>query len=124
RQLSSFAYSSIKSHLKARATREGVEIKEVNPTFTTLIGRVKFAKRYGLSIHQAAALSIGRRFLGASERIPRRLDQIPDGKGDYVALSLPVRNRDEHVWSYLEKTLTKASNGACSTFPDQKILKF
>jgi IS605 OrfB family transposase len=99
RLLSSFAYKSIKSHLKARGYREGVEVKEVNPAFTSLIGRVKFAKRYGLSIHQAAALTIGRRFLGASERIPRHLKDIPDGRGGYVALPAPVRNRGKHVWS-------------------------
>jgi IS605 OrfB family transposase len=99
RQLSSFAYKNIKENLKAKGSREGVEVKEVNPAFTTLIGRIKFAKRYGLTIHQAAALSIGRRFLKASERIPRHLDQIPDGKGGYVALPVPVRKRGEHVWS-------------------------
>ena len=107
RQLSSFAYKSIKEHLKARGYREGVEVKEVNPAFTSLIGRVKFAKRYGLSIHQAAALVIGRRFLKASERIPRHLDQIPDGKGGYVALPVPVRNRGEHVWSVWGKLSRK-----------------
>jgi IS605 OrfB family transposase len=99
RQLSAFAYKSINQHLKAKGHREGVEVQEVNPAFTSLIGRVKFAKRYGLSIHQAAALVIGRRFLKATERIPRHLDQIPDGKGGYVALPEPVRNRGKHVWS-------------------------
>jgi IS605 OrfB family transposase len=99
RMLSGLAYAQIKSHLKARAWREGVEIIEVNPAFTSLIGRVKFSRRYGLSIHQAAALAIGRRHLKVSERVPRHLDKIPDGKEGYVALSLPVRNRDKHVWS-------------------------
>ena len=107
RQLSSFAYQSIKDHIKARAYRQGVQVEEVNPAFTSLIGRVKFAKRYGLSIHQAAALVIGRRFLGASERIPRRLDTIPDGKGGHVALPLPVRNRGEHVWTTWGKLARK-----------------
>lgn len=99
RMLSSFAYSQIKSHLKGRAWREGVEIVEVTPAYTSVIGRVKFSRRYGLSIHHAAALVIGRRHLKASERVPRCLDKIPDGKENYVALSVPVRNRDEHVWS-------------------------
>lgn len=99
RMLSSFAYNSIKTHLKAKGHREGVEVKEVNPAFTSLIGRIKFAKRYGLSIHHAAALVIGRRYVKATERIPRHLKTIPDGRGGYVALSQPVRNRDKHVWS-------------------------
>ncbi len=98
RMLSSLAYNHIKSSLKSRAWREGVEVIEVNPYFTSLIGRVKFARRYGLSIHQGAALVIGRRCLKASENIPRHFETIPDGKEGYVALSLPVRNRDKHVW--------------------------
>jgi IS605 OrfB family transposase len=99
RMLSSLAYNQIKNHLKGRAWREGVEVVEVNPAFTSVIGRVKFSRRYGLSIHQAAALVIGRRLLKASERVPRHLEAIPDGKEGQVALSLPARNRDKHVWS-------------------------
>jgi IS605 OrfB family transposase len=100
RMLSSLAYNNIKCCLKSRAWREGVEVIEVNPRFTSIIGRVKFSKRYGLSVHQAAALVIGRRYLKASERVPCHLETIPDGKESYVALSLPVRNRDKHVWHY------------------------
>ncbi len=100
RMLSSLAYSGIKNNLKGRAWKNGVQITEVNPAFTSIIGRVKFAKRYGLSIHHAAALTISRRALKFSERIPRHMEFIPDGKGGHVALSLPVRNAcDKHVWS-------------------------
>lgn len=98
RMLSGLAYNNIINGLKSRAWRSGVEVMEVNPAFTSIIGRVKFSRRYGLSVHHAAALTIGRRHLRASERVPRYLDSIPDGKGSYVALSLPVRNRDKHVW--------------------------
>jgi IS605 OrfB family transposase len=98
RKLSSFSYQAILTHLKSRAFGKQIEVKQVNPAFTSLIGRVKFAVRYGLSIHHAAALCIGRRFLNLSEKVPRRLDKIPDGKDGHVALSLPARNRDKHVW--------------------------
>jgi hypothetical protein len=67
-------------------------------SFTSLIGRVKFAKRYGMTLHMAAALCIGRRFLGVSERMPQGQRDIPDGKGGHVTLDLPVRNRSRHVW--------------------------
>ena len=99
RMLSSLTYNSLKNSLKTRGFKQGIDVLEVNPAFTSVIGRVKFAKRYGLSIHQAAALCIGRRQLQASERVPRQLDFIPDGKGNHVTLSLPVRNRDKHVWT-------------------------
>jgi IS605 OrfB family transposase len=98
RKLSSFSYQSILTHLKSRAFGKQIEVHQVNPAFTSLIGRVKFAVRYGLSLHHAAALCIGRRFLNLSEKVPRHLDKIPDGKDSHVALSLPARNRDKHVW--------------------------
>jgi IS605 OrfB family transposase len=100
RMLSSFAYRSILTHLKARAQKQGIEVKEVNPAYTSMIGKVKFSKRYGLSIHQAAALVIARRFFRFSEKPPSRLVNIPDGKGGHVALPLPVRNRGKHVCSF------------------------
>jgi IS605 OrfB family transposase len=111
RMLSSFSYQAILTHLKSRAFSKHIEVAQVNPAFTSLIGRVKFASRYGLSIHHAAALCIGRRFLKLSEKVPRRLDKIPDGKDAHVALSLPVRNRDKHVWhlwGHLNKKLSVA----------------
>jgi len=98
RMLSSFAYSSILTHLTSRGASKGIEVHSVNPAFTSLIGRVKFAKRYGLSIHIAAALCIGRRFLGLSEKMPQSPQEIPDGKGGHVTLALPGRNRTRHVW--------------------------
>ena len=96
--LSFFAYHTILTHLKAKGASKGIQVQTVNPAFSSLIGRVKFAKRYGLSIHHAAALSIGRRFLGVSERMPQGRKEIPDGKGGHVTLDLPVRNRSKHVW--------------------------
>jgi IS605 OrfB family transposase len=100
RMLSSFAYRTILTHFAARSARSGVQVYWVNPAYTSLIGRVKFAKRYGLSIHHAAALCIGRRFLGVSERAPPAVGIIPDGKGSHVTLDLPARNRSRHVWSH------------------------
>ena len=48
RMLSSFSYQAILTHLKSRAFRKQIEVNQVNPAFTSLIGRVKFASRYGL----------------------------------------------------------------------------
>jgi IS605 OrfB family transposase len=109
RMLSSFAYSSILTHIKSRAHKQGIEIKEVNPAYTSIIGRVKFSKRYGLSVHHAAALVIARRSLRFSEKPPSCLKDIPDGRGGHVALPLPVRNRVEHVWTLWRKLAKKFS---------------
>ena len=98
RMLSSFAYASILRHLKSRGASQGVQVQSVNPAYTSLIGRTNYAKRYGLSSHHPAALCIGRRSLGFSEKMSQGPRAIPDGKGCYVTLDLPVRNRSRHVW--------------------------
>ena len=101
RMLSALSYSALHEMMASRCFRNGVELFTVNPAYTSIIGRVKFAKRYGLSVHQAAALVIGRRLLGYSEKPSRKSGQcVPIGKGEQVTFSLPVRNVEKHVWSH------------------------
>ena len=99
RMLSSFSYGKVKAYFLSRGYREGVEVCQVNPAFSSVIGRVKFMERYGLSVHQAAALVLARRLLGCSERIPRRR-VLPVGNGVHVAFTVPARKRVKHVWTY------------------------
>ena len=99
RMLSSFAYGKIKAYFLSRGYRQGVEVHQVNPAYSSVVGRVKFMERYGLTVHQAAALVLARRLLGCSERIPRRW-VAPIGNGVHIAFTVPVRKRVKHVWTY------------------------
>ena len=99
RMLSSFSYGKVKAYFISRGHRQGVVIHQVNPAFSSVMGRVKFMERYGLSVHQAAALVLARRLLGCSERIPR-LRVAPVGNGVHVAFTVPARKRVKHVWAY------------------------
>jgi hypothetical protein len=99
RLLSGFAYHQTKQCLKAAAGRAGVEVMEINPAYTSTIGAVNYAHRYGISVHQAAAIAIARRSMGLSERPAKRVAEIPTRGGDHVTLLLPERNRSKHVWS-------------------------
>ena len=99
RMLSSFSYGKVKAYFISRGHRQGVEVNQVNPAYSSVIGRVKFMERYGLSVHQAAALVLARRLLGCSERIPR-LRVAPVGNGVHVAFTVPARKRVKHVWTY------------------------
>ena len=53
RMLSSFSYGKVKAYFISRGYRQGVEVHQVNPAYSSVIGRVKFMERYGLSVHQA-----------------------------------------------------------------------
>ena len=46
--------------LARQAAREGVEVRKVKPAYTSMIGRFKYQPQYGISVHHAAALVIGR----------------------------------------------------------------
>jgi IS605 OrfB family transposase len=110
RMLSSFVYSKFGAFLESRASKCGVRVYKVNPAFTSVIGRVKYASRYGLTVHHAAALIIARRLCRFSERIPLIAKDevlIPNNKGGHVTFPLPVRNRGKHVWSFWRRVSRK-----------------
>ena len=99
RMLSSFSYGKMKAYVLSRGYRQGVEVFQVNPAYSSVIGRVKYMERYGLSVHQAAALALARRLLSCREGIPR-LRTVPLDNGGHVTFRVPVRKRVKHVWSY------------------------
>lgn len=61
RMLSAFAYSAFAQLLAGRGHDAGIEIIRVDPTYSSKIGRQKYARRYGLSVHLAAAFVLARR---------------------------------------------------------------
>lgn len=61
--LSSFAYSKIIQLVKSRSFDKGIEVIEVNPAYTSKIGKFKYQNQYKLTTHQAAAFVIARRGL-------------------------------------------------------------
>jgi len=99
RQLSSFAYSLVIKMLLSRAFRFGVKVHQVNPAYSSVIGRVKFARIYSkLSVHRAAAFVIARRLFSFSERLPHCWNNIPDNTGSHVTLAGLVKITYGHVW--------------------------
>ncbi len=102
RMLSSFAYASIRAALESACARNGMGIRRVNPAYTSIIGRVKFARRYGESVHRSAALCIARRAMRFSESVPVASDgtvSVPSDNGSVVTFPAPARKPGKHVWS-------------------------
>ena len=110
RMLSAFAYAAFAQMVRGRCAREGVELIPVNPAFTSVIGRGKFAMGYGLSVHRAAAMAIARRALNFGEKLRTR------SAGS--ALALPARNRTRHVWySWGQWAKARRPHRSCSSEP-------
>ena len=69
RRLSIWAYARFFEVLRARCGRDGVDLAKVDPAFTSVIGRMKYARCRAMGAHHAAALAIGRAAQGHGERL-------------------------------------------------------
>ena len=98
RLLKQFAYAKIIELFKTQCAKEGVELKLVNPAFTSFIGIMKYAIRYNMSSHNSASFVIGRRGLMFNERIPFSLKSLVESSEE--------RNKYWKKWSLLKKKLT------------------
>ncbi|MCW3782511.1 hypothetical protein [Defluviimonas salinarum] len=118
RMLSSFAHARIGTAIRRRAAREGIAVRDINPAYTSLIGRTNYARRYGLSLHQAAAVAIARRALGHSERI----NYVYGLRGRRNARPTRTESR-RHVWRQWARlyrdTARTASGQSSSETPKQ-----
>ncbi len=65
-----FGYRSLLEKVKLLAKREGIEVIEADPAYTSIIGMLKYAPQFMVSKDVAAAYVIARRGLGLKERIP------------------------------------------------------
>ena len=104
RMLSLWAYSEFFKQLSSICTNRGIYLKTVNPSYSSLIGLVKYCRQYGISSGVAAALAIARRGMRLTEKIPNS-----------ITAYLGVKP-GKHVWSHwnklnkLIKSCTEISN--------------
>ncbi len=98
RMLSYFAYRKFHSLMHSQTAREGVELIEKRPDFSSIIGRYKFSKMYGISVHIAASLVLARRGLRFSERPPAK-------NARWIA-----EHRHRHVWALWRLFVNAVSN--------------
>ena len=127
KQLSSFAYSKIIELIKARAEDNYVDVREVNPAYTSMIGSIKYSVRSRISVHHGAAICIGRKGLFNKEKTIKVLDKetnkevnkkvikeykekrISSRNRQIKSLVLPVRNGLNSVvyWKELKENMVK-----------------
>ncbi|NEQ97665.1 MAG: IS200/IS605 family element transposase accessory protein TnpB [Cyanothece sp. SIO2G6] len=86
RMLNYFAYSTWQEALARVCRNRGIEVIQVNPAYSSLIGLTKFMRMFGLSSDTAAALVLARRAMKLSESVPA-----------HVASLVPKTRK--HVWA-------------------------
>ncbi|GGD37974.1 hypothetical protein GCM10011335_45830 [Aureimonas glaciei] len=92
RVLSSFAYSAFDAALSSACVRHSIHLRRVNPAYTSVIGDISYARRYGYSVHAAAGCVIARRAMRFSERLPSQVRLYRPRHADQVTL-------DHHEWN-------------------------
>ena len=58
RNFHQFTYKKMLNSLIRMGLRNGFSVKIVNPAYTSVIGKLKYSKNFGISVHEAAAFAI------------------------------------------------------------------
>ena len=108
KEISLVCYNTFISLLRARCIKMGVLLIEINPKYTSIIGGLKYQKRFGVCRHQSASYCIGRRGLNYVEKIP----------SGYIYL-LHGEEKDKSLldqWNLINKRLQKVSQDEKSLY--------
>ena len=110
RHISMFASHCIQELLISKAVKHHIGVKFVHPAYTSKAGKMRYLRRYGLSVHEAAALCITRRGQGFKESIPSYLK--PYLKDEKVRALIPQQ------WGSLTKLINKVTTQDLLTYQD------
>jgi IS605 OrfB family transposase len=89
--------------LKRVAMLKGVEVIEVNPAYTSVIGMLKYAPQLNIDKDIAGAYVIGRRVLGFKEDMPENYEKLLKDRA-YLEFALKrYEEREEELRELIEK---------------------
>ena len=117
RHTSLFSADTITWLAEGKALRNGVACTFVNPAYTSQIGKMKYMRRFGLTIHEAASFVIARKAMGIrTERLPAWMRKDP-----MVQKKRAAKNAGHNAWKdvyTLTKKITPAERmqGPCPSF--------
>ncbi len=82
-----WAYKSLLDKIKRLGEKKGIQVIEVNPAYTSVIGALKYCPNYLIDKDTAGAYVIGRRALGFKEDIPENYRKLLSDR-DYMLYSI------------------------------------
>ncbi len=95
KRLHNWVYKNLLEKIKTTARRKGIEVIEVNPAYTSVIGALKYCPQYLIDKDTAGAYVIGRRALGFKEDIPENYLKLLSDK-DYMLYSIARLEERKH----------------------------
>jgi IS605 OrfB family transposase len=98
--------------IKRVAKLKGVEVIEVNPAYTSVIGMLKYAPQLNIDKDIAGAYVIGRRALGFKEDTPENYEKLLKDKA-YLEFALEkYKKREEELRELIEKETNEYKRNA------------
>jgi IS605 OrfB family transposase len=98
--------------LKRVAMLKGVEVVEVNPAYTSIIGMLKYAPQLNIDKDVAGAYVIGRRALGFKEDMPENYEKLLKDKA-YLEFALKrYEEREKELRELLEEETNQYKRNA------------
>jgi IS605 OrfB family transposase len=88
-KLQKWSYKRLLEKIEVLARGSGIEVRKVNPAYTSVIGKLKYAPQFNIDKDIAGAYVIGRRGLGFKERLPKNYKKLLDNK-EFLSFSLAV----------------------------------
>ena len=76
RKLQKWVYKALLQKIEIVARRNGIQVIKVNPAYTSIIGKLKYAPLYNIDKDTAGAYVIARRGLGFKERLPKKYKEL------------------------------------------------
>jgi len=79
-KLQKWCYKRLLEKIEVLARRNGIELRKVNPAYTSVIGKLKYAPQFNIDKDIAGAYVIGRRGLGFKEKLPKNYKKLLEDK--------------------------------------------
>jgi IS605 OrfB family transposase len=105
-KLQKWCYKRLLEKVEILARRSGIEIRKVNPAYTSVIGKLKYAPQFNIDKDVAGAYVIGRRGLGFKEKLPKNYKKLLEDK-EFLLYSVA---RIEDEISKLKELMKKENN--------------
>jgi len=99
-RLQKWSYKRLLEKIEILAKRNGIEIRKVNPAYTSIIGKLKYAPQYNIDKDIAAAFVIARRGLGFKENIPKNYKELLN---DIDFLSYSIARIEDNITNLKQK---------------------
>jgi len=99
-KLQKWIYKRLLNKIEITAKRNGIEIRKVNPAYTSVIGRLKYAPQYNIDKDIAGAYVIARRGLGFKEKLPKNYEELLN---DIDFLSYSIAKIEDNITNLKQK---------------------